>query len=148
VVSLACRRRRRHRTFVRFIDAVLANPNNDARKGYHAAHAVVPRPHAHELAAAARAAGRSAIADDGTDVAWLLAHAKGANLSLADNNGYTPLHLAARKASVRLVRYLLSRGVDPSSADAYGNTPLHEVSRTDFSHPPMSQGSCRLSRHD
>lgn len=66
-----------------------------------------------------------AIADELIDVAWILLRATGAKISIADNNGWTPLHLAARQGSIRLVRYLLSRGVARSQPDEEGNTPLH-----------------------
>ncbi|MBA3455114.1 MAG: ankyrin repeat domain-containing protein [Deltaproteobacteria bacterium] len=66
-----------------------------------------------------------AIAENLADVAWILLHATGAKISVADHNGWTPLHLAARHGSIRLVRYLLSRGVARSQPDEDGNTPLH-----------------------
>jgi ankyrin repeat protein len=48
----------------------------------------------------------------------------GANPNTKDNNGWTPLHWAAFKDYVDVVRVLLERGADPWIADNGGHIPL------------------------
>ncbi|XP_064477965.1 ankyrin repeat domain-containing protein 40-like [Ornithodoros turicata] len=40
-----------------------------------------------------------------------------------DINGWTPLHWAAKRSNVNMVRYLLSQGADPSLTSAKGEAP-------------------------
>jgi ankyrin repeat protein len=48
----------------------------------------------------------------------------GAEVNLADGNGWTPLHFAAQAQSASVVQLLLQRDADVRAADAHGNTPL------------------------
>ncbi|MBI3920743.1 MAG: ankyrin repeat domain-containing protein, partial [Armatimonadetes bacterium] len=54
-----------------------------------------------------------------------------AEVNLADENGGTPLHWAAKgsansqSSSVPVVQLLLAGGADLKARDAYGNSPLH-----------------------
>ncbi len=41
--------------------------------------------------------------------------------------GLTPLHIAARKGHVEIVRLLLEHGADPNARDIHGGTPLHDA---------------------
>ena len=64
-----------------------------------------------------------------SDVASCLAViAAGADLSLKDGNGWTPLHLAAAKNKIDLVTLMLEKGADISILSDAGGTPLHEAS--------------------
>ncbi|WP_338681693.1 glutaminase A [Streptomyces acidiscabies] len=57
------------------------------------------------------------------------AAASGADLSAADYDGRTPLHLAASEGRTEAVRYLLSHGVAPAPRDRWGGTPLADAER-------------------
>jgi Ankyrin repeat len=52
---------------------------------------------------------------------------KGANIHLATNNGYTPLHLAARIKSIQIVNDLLQAGANIDAQTDNGYTPLYSV---------------------
>lgn len=49
---------------------------------------------------------------------------KGANIEAADEEGRTPLHIAASKDCVEVVKLLLEKGAKKEVADKYGLTPL------------------------
>ncbi|TSO25210.1 60 kDa lysophospholipase [Bagarius yarrelli] len=55
---------------------------------------------------------------------WNTSDAKGANLSMEDYDGRTPLHIAACEGHLKLVQYLLSQGATVYAKDRFGNTPL------------------------
>ncbi len=50
---------------------------------------------------------------------------KGADLSIADENGFTALHWAVMQGHKSMTQLLLDRGADVSVADAKGQTALH-----------------------
>ena len=43
---------------------------------------------------------------------------------MADQDGYTPLHDAAREGHNDVVKLLLDRGAEPNMANQHGDTPL------------------------
>lgn len=48
-------------------------------------------------------------------------------VSLKDNSGNTPLHIAVINASVKIADYLLTKGADINAVNNQMNTPLHEA---------------------
>ena len=59
---------------------------------------------------------------DSRNVHLLLSH--GADLNIANNQGFTPMHEAINVPSARA---LLNKGADAMSRNAWGRTPLHQV---------------------
>ncbi|XP_065144735.1 60 kDa lysophospholipase isoform X6 [Paramisgurnus dabryanus] len=53
----------------------------------------------------------------------------GADLSMADYDGRTPLHIAACDGHLKVVQYLLSQGATVYAKDRFGNTPLRNAVR-------------------
>merc|ERR1719319_1927137 len=53
----------------------------------------------------------------------------GADVSAVDEDGMTPLHLAAIEGKPRIVRTLLNLGADPNAQTPYFETPLHMAAR-------------------
>ena len=53
---------------------------------------------------------------------------RGAYVSAADNDGWTPLHLASERGEEAVVRLLADLGADISAAHNYGGTPLQWAS--------------------
>lgn len=101
--------------------------------------ALVARPHLSLLLLAAaafvlgllamtRSAGAAEIhaAAQAGDLARVreLAGANRSQLTAVDENGATPLHLAAAGGHLELVRWLLESGAPPDATDGGGNTPL------------------------
>ena len=50
---------------------------------------------------------------------------EGADITIADNNGWTALHYASMFGHLDIVRLLLTEGADINIADKYGWTALH-----------------------
>lgn len=61
---------------------------------------------------------------DTTQIAHSLV-SNGANVNLADENGNTPLHMAARAGRYRMVAYLLEAGARVTATNEQGRTPLY-----------------------
>lgn len=59
-------------------------------------------------------------------------------LKQVDSSGDTLLHDAARHDKPEIVRYLLSKGLDPAARDDFNKTPLHDAARW------SSPGSAKL----
>lgn len=59
-------------------------------------------------------------------VAILLERAR-PDVNAADNEGFTPLHMAARSGNALAVELLLKAGASVDAAEGYGFTPLHEA---------------------
>jgi ankyrin repeat protein len=53
----------------------------------------------------------------------------GGNLACSDYDGRTALHLAASNGHVEVCKWLLARGVRPTSVDRFGGTPLDDAER-------------------
>ncbi len=61
---------------------------------------------------------------DSPECALLLIEA-GANINEPDNDGQTPMHVAASSEAVDCLLLLLDKGVNTESRNRYGETPLH-----------------------
>ena len=53
--------------------------------------------------------------------------AKGADINLKDNRGYTPLLVAASRENVEVVKFLIQKGADVNAEDNNGYTALHRA---------------------
>ena len=53
--------------------------------------------------------------------------ARGADVNLADKNGWTPLHFAAQAQSPEVAAQLLDAGAQADPKDVHGNTPLFKA---------------------
>lgn len=51
--------------------------------------------------------------------------AAGADPNLTNDDGETPLHMAAYGSDIGVIESLLLNGADPNAVDSDGNTPLH-----------------------
>ena len=83
----------------------------------------MPHPRTPDLDRAGRSKLHYAAADGDADAVLQLI-AAGADVDLADFNGWTPLHFAAQAQSVPVIRSLLSGGATVDPLDNHGNTPL------------------------
>ena len=52
---------------------------------------------------------------------------KGASLNCRDNDGETPLHLAATTGNADIAKILLEHGADVNAEDSFGITPLRSA---------------------
>jgi ankyrin repeat protein len=52
---------------------------------------------------------------------------RGADVDIADKNGWTPLHFAAQSQSPKIVALILDGGARIDPQDAHGNTPLSKA---------------------
>ncbi|KAK3689334.1 ankyrin repeat-containing domain protein [Podospora appendiculata] len=68
-----------------------------------------------------------ALASSHYNAAWVLITRGGADVGLADSNGQTALHIAARKNFLPIVNLLLSKGACPNAYDNTHDTPLMEA---------------------
>ncbi len=53
----------------------------------------------------------------------------GADVKAAENDGRTPLHWAAEKGHLDVVKYLVEKGADVKAANNDGRTPLNMAAR-------------------
>jgi ankyrin repeat protein len=67
------------------------------------------------------------LIQDGRRDAALALIEKGADVNAAQGDGATPLHWAAYKIDVELVRVLLAHGAKPDAVNRYGASPLTEA---------------------
>lgn len=55
---------------------------------------------------------------------------RGANVNLADNNKYTPLHFAAQEGVPEIVEAVLKAGGRVNARDSFGNNPIMRCKTT------------------
>jgi ankyrin repeat protein len=68
----------------------------------------------------------SDTAKDTKSLALWLIH-NGADLDAQDNQGYTPMHIAALRGQYAITEALLSKGAKIGLVDSSGQTPLHKA---------------------
>ena len=61
---------------------------------------------------------------EGNETTTKLLLDSGADINKADNDGWTPLYIAAQNGYVEIVKLLLDSGADKDKADEDGRTPL------------------------
>ena len=59
-------------------------------------------------------------------------YASGVDLSAADYDGRTGIHLAASEGHLDAVKFLVGKGVDTSPKDRFGGTPLLDATRGNY----------------
>lgn len=77
------------------------------------------RPHPHEL--------HHAIEANDIEKAIILIKEGKRGLTIRNNTGYPPIHLAVRSGSKDLVEFLLKAGVDVNQKDIEDSTPMHHA---------------------
>ena len=61
---------------------------------------------------------------------------KGAKANVADDNGFTPLHIAAAQGLTSLMRVLLEKGANVDAGNYAGATPLHCAAKNGYGDLP------------
>lgn len=56
---------------------------------------------------------------------YFITHTQGADVDSLGNEGITPLHYAAKKSNLEMIRFLLDKGADSNLADESGRTLMH-----------------------
>jgi len=59
-------------------------------------------------------------------------YANGTDLSAADYDGRTGMHLAASEGQLAAVQFLIAKGLEVSPKDRWGGTPLADAKRGNF----------------
>ena len=54
------------------------------------------------------------------------------NLNIQNQNLLTPMAMAVKKGKVRIVKFLLSKNVDPNIPDKHGVTPFDYAVRNEY----------------
>jgi ankyrin repeat protein len=75
----------------------------------------------------------------------------GANIKPVNNNGATPLHVAAQQGHLAVVKYLQERGANIEAADKQGTTPLMIATQNGHSEVAqflVEQGAAALNQQD
>ena len=58
----------------------------------------------------------------------------GADVNATDNDGKTPLHLAACFGNIEVAQVLIEHGADINQVDQHGMTPLHQAAHNPLTH--------------
>ena len=59
-------------------------------------------------------------------------YASGVDMSAADYDGRTGMHLAASEGHLEAVKFLVAKGIDVNPKDRLGGTPLTDAKRGNF----------------
>lgn len=124
----------RFEIFVCLIEAIMEGDENEVR-GFIQTFKNSGRP-LHHLIDACNLEGvtglHCAVEINQTSICKLLVQGAGANVNVADEYGWTPLHGAAHKGCLEIISILLSAGADVEARDISGKTPTDVCTQSEI----------------
>ena len=69
------------------------------------------------------------------------------DVNRGDYDNRTPLHLAASKNHLSIVKFLVEKGADVNAQDRWGATALDDATESDMKEYLLSKGGREMSKH-